>query len=253
VFVLGMPRSGTTLVEQILASHPEVAAGGELAGLQIISRELPFRPGMARPYPECARDLDPEAAGVLAHDYLDRLARRFPEAARITDKMPVNFRYLGLIATLFPAARVIHCRRHPLDACFSIYAQGFGDAHAYACDLGDIAFYYRLYERLMDHWRQVLPMPVHAVDYESLTADLETGARSLVDFCGLAWNDRCLKPHETRRRVGTASWSQVRRPVYRSSVERWRRFAPWLGELRAAFPEWVPDGGEGGGFDGPSK
>jgi hypothetical protein len=153
-------------------------------------------------------------------------------AARVTDKMPNNFQYLGLIAALFPRARVIHCRREPMDVCFSCYSHDFQD---WTCDLDTLASYYREYERLMAHWREVLPFPFLEVAYEELVADGEAVSRRLVAFCGLTWDERCLAYHQNRRAVRTASLMQVRQPVYQSSVGRWRRYEAYLRPLREAL------------------
>jgi tetratricopeptide (TPR) repeat protein len=224
VFVLGMPRSGTTLVEQILSSHPRIAAGGE----------MPFwlKRGPAWEHSGAA-GLTEAAIGRLADDYRAALRAIGPDAARVTNKLPHNFMWIGLIHLVFPRARIIHCRRHPVDTCLSIYFTHFHHRMSFASDRGDLVFEYRNYLRLMDHWRSVLPRERFLdVDYEALVADREAGARRLIAFCGLDWDDACLHPERNARAVTTASMWQARQPVYRSSVARWRRYAPWLGELR---------------------
>ena len=157
----------------------------------------------------------------------------------MTDKQPINFELLWLIRLAFPDARIVHCRRHPVDTCLSIYFTNFwAHQNDYACDRGDLVFYYRQYERLMDHWRRVLPPDRFTeVDYETLVADREAETRRLVAFIGLDWDDACLAPERKRRAVKTASVWQARQPVYKTSVERWRRYEPWLGELRELLPE----------------
>lgn len=220
VFVVGMPRSGTTLVEQVLASHPRVHGGGELPFMRDIAARLGERAGYpAKPLPAAA--LDRAAAAYLAA--IDGPAGG---AARVTDKLPGNYRHLGLIARLFANARIIHCRRDPMDTCLSCFTQNFESAGlVWSCDLGDLAHQYCQYRRLMEHWRAALPPGrMIEVDYEALVADLEGEARRLVGFVGLEWDDACLRFHETERAVTTASHSQVRQPVYRSSVGRWRRY-----------------------------
>jgi tetratricopeptide (TPR) repeat protein len=228
VFVLGMPRSGTTLVEQIVSSHPLVAGGGE--------REYWVRNGAAGE--EGAADGPAEAViQRLAADYLAELRRVAPHAARVTDKLPYNFLWIGLIHLALPNARIVHCRRHPVDTCLSIYFAHFARRANFGSDRGDLACEYRQYERLMAHWRAMLPADRFLdVDYETLVADQEAGTRRLIEFCGLEWDDACLRPEGNRRVVMTASSWQARQPVYRSSVARWRNYEPWLGELRELLP-----------------
>ena len=228
LLILGMPRSGTTLVEQIISSHPGVGAGGELLFWE------KYGPGWDAGTGE---DRAREYTRRLAADYLALLHRLSPGAALITDKMPFNFLWIGLIRLVFPRARIIHCRRHPIDTCLSLYTHFFATSRGYASDRGTLVFCYRQYTRLMDHWRAVLSRDRFLeIDYESLVADAEAGARRLVAFCGLEWDNACLRPEQNDRRIGTASNWQARQPIYRSSVERWRRYEPWLGELRELLP-----------------
>jgi hypothetical protein len=229
VFIVGMPRSGTTLVEQILSSHSAVAAGGELGFWRV--RLSGWRASGISGFP------DPAALAKAADDYCAVLREIGPGALRVTDKEPRNFMLLWLLRLAHPDARIIHCRRHPVDTCLSIFFANFGPHHVYAWDRGDLVFYYRLYERLMDHWRRVLRADRFTeVDYETLVADPETETRRLIDFCGLNWDEACLAPERNNRVVNTASLWQARQPVYQSSVERWRRYEPWLGELRELLP-----------------
>ena len=225
LFILGMPRSGTTLTEQIVSSHPQVVGGDEL--------EFWLRRG-----PDWEHNgpdgLTPPAIGRLAADYRAVLRRIAPDAARVTDKMPHNFMWIGLIHLVFPKARIIHCRRHPADTCLSIYFTHFLRTMSFASDRSDLVHEYRQYERLMAHWRAVLPADRFLeVDYEALTADRESWTRRLIAFAGLEWDDVCLRPEDNERIVKTASVWQARQPVYRTSVARWRNYEPWLGELRA--------------------
>jgi hypothetical protein len=231
VFVVGMPRSGTTLAEQIIASHPRAHGAGELRDIGRMVGTLPQRLGGADNYPECLARLDEATARALAEEYLQRLRQLGGEAVRVVDKFPTNFLYLGLIATLFPRARVVHCRRDPIDTCLSCYFQNFADPLPFKLDLGHLGHYYCEYERLMAHWTRVLPVPVFELRYEELTADQEAVSRRLVEFCGLEWDERCLRFHEARRPVQTASALQVRRPLYRSSVGRWKRYESHLRTL----------------------
>ncbi|MBV8683691.1 MAG: sulfotransferase, partial [Caulobacteraceae bacterium] len=223
ILIVGMPRSGTTLVEQILSSHPDVGAGGELQfwGTQDKPREDFW-----------SITQTPEDVSRIAEDYLAVLRGIAPDAARVTDKMPFNFALLGLVSRVFPRATLIHCRRDPIDTCLSIYSTHFEVTFDFAGDRGDLVFFYRQYQRLMDHWRQVLPPQRFVeVDYEALVSDPEPHARRLVAACGLEWDEACLSPHRNTRRIATASLWQARQPIYRTSVQRWRRYEPWLGEL----------------------
>ncbi len=231
VLIVGMPRSGTTLVEQILSSHPSVAAGGELSFWK-------ERLGSWR----ASRDggsvqIKSDAMFKAADDYYALLRGLAPTALRVTDKAPRNFELLWLPFLALPKARIIHCRRHPVDTCLSIYFTNFLGTQDFAWDRSDLVFYYRQYERLMDHWRRVLPPHRFTeVQYETLVADGEAETRRLISFLGLDWDDACLAPERNQRVVHTASLWQARQPVYRTSMARWRRYEPWLGELRELIP-----------------
>lgn len=235
VFILGMPRSGTTLVEQILAAHPDVHAAGELDDFRRLIRELPDELGRTEPFPECARALDRSTSAALADKYLDSLERRFPHGARITDKMTGNYLRLGLIALLVPQATVIHCRRDPIDTCLSCYFQNFANGLSFTYDLEHLGVVYRHYTRLMAHWRRVLPMRILDVQYEDLVARPEMVSRDIVAFCNLQWDARCLAFHAHERPVKTASLWQVRQPIYASSIGRWRRYEHHLRPLLEAL------------------
>ena len=229
LLILGMPRSGTTLVEQIISSHPAVAAGGELSFW--VKRGGP--PEIAE-----ATELSPEAAHELSREYLALLRRFGPAATRVTDKAPFNFHRLGLIHLLLPKARIIHCRRHPVDTCLSMYFLHFTENIEFVARKADLAFAYRQYARAMEHWRAVIPPDrFFEVDYENLIADRQAVTRRLVAFAGLDWHDACLSPERNERTVTTASVWQARQPVYTSSVARWRRYKPWIGEFRELLVE----------------
>jgi hypothetical protein len=230
VFIVGMPRSGTTLVEQILASHPDTFGAGETRNIQRLVSQF-GRPGE---YPECVARLDVNVARRLADEYVLELHRRSGGKARVTDKLPGNFHHLGLIATLFPRAQIIHCQRDPRDTCWSCYFHNFQEV-TYNCDLETLGGYYREYERLMSHWKACLPVPIFEVHYEQLVEEPERIIRELIAFCGLKWNDDCLRFHETRRPVRTASNLQVRQPVYQHAVGRWRNYTRHLGTLLTAL------------------
>jgi tetratricopeptide (TPR) repeat protein len=235
VFVVGMVRSGTSLVEQILSSHPHVFGAGELNDIEQIAHSLRKWLGTPVPYPACVTAMDVAVSRKLAELYLKRLAQLGGGTAlRVIDKLPHNYVHLGLIALLFPRVRIIHCRRDVLDACVSTYTQNFKWLN-YSARLEDIGYYYRQYERIMAHWQRVLPMPMHEVVYEELVADQETISRKLVAFCGLDWDERCLDFYKSTHRVKTASRLQVRRPIYGHAVGRWKRFEAYLQPLRDAL------------------
>lgn len=235
IFIVGMPRSGTTLVEQIIASHPSVKAGGELPLLRRAVRSLAARAGDDRSYPACVETLNADAAHRLAQSYLEKLPARTNGEIRVTDKMPSNFFHAGLIAILFSKARIIHCRRDPMDVCLSIFFQPFSRAHPYAFDLGNLGHYYRQYERLMAHWRAVLGDRLFEVQYSELVEDPESVSRRLIDHCGLEWDDRCLQFDRNRGAVRTASHWQVRQPIYRTSLQRWKHYERHLSPLLEAL------------------
>jgi len=225
VFVVGMPRSGTTLVEQILASHPQVFGAGELMDLPRLTDDLESAAGGVA-FPEAVAVLPGERLGRLGDAYLDGLRAHAPSAARIVDKLPDNFRRIGLIHMALPRARIVHVRRDPVDTCLSCFSKLFTGQLHYTYDLAELGRFYRVYEGLMAHWRDVLPPGVMLeVRYEEVVADLEGQARRILDHCGLPWDERCLVFHQNQRLVRTASAAQVRRPLYASSVGRWRVFA----------------------------
>jgi tetratricopeptide (TPR) repeat protein len=234
VFVVGMPRSGSSLVEQILSHHSDAAGVGELRDLPRTAETLSTRLGSPLPYPDCLSGIETATVRALAEAYLVRVRDLAGPAKRITDKMLMNFQHIGFIALLFPRARVIHCRRDPLDTCVSCFLQIFRGM-SFTLDLDDLGLYYRHYDRLMAHWRAVQPLPMLEIVYEDLVADVEKGSRRLVDFCGLPWDDRCLRYYENPRTVRTVSKLQVRQPVYSSSVGRWRRYGSHLDPLRNAL------------------
>ncbi|MBL8267758.1 tetratricopeptide repeat-containing sulfotransferase family protein [Steroidobacter sp.] len=235
IFIVGMPRSGTTLTEQILAAHPDVFAAGELQGIPAIARTL--HPN----YPAAVATLPASARTDLARTYLAKLEELAPAGARrVTDKLPVNFMQLGLIATLFPNARVVHCRRNPLDVGLSCYMELFQMRQDFTADLEHFGQYFLQYERLMAHWRRVLPLPMIEQTYEELVVSPESHIRALVAHCGLEWNAACLDFHQAERAVLTPSRWQVRQPMYRSAAGKWRRYekhlAPLIRTLTQASP-----------------
>ncbi|MCP5156125.1 MAG: sulfotransferase [Ectothiorhodospiraceae bacterium] len=235
VLVAGAPRSGTTLVEQIIASHPRCAGLGESARLDALIARAPGTRSR-RDVAELGVQLDAVGLSAMARDYLDFARARCPSATRIADKTPSIVFQLGLLAVLFPRATLVHCARDPLDTGLSIYFQRFADGTLpWAYDLEDIGVVLRAVRRLMAHWHRVLPGRIHTVQYEALIRDQEPVSRRLIAHCGLDWDQRCLAFHTTRREVHTASAWQVRRPIYATSVGRARAYRQYLGPLEAAL------------------
>jgi tetratricopeptide (TPR) repeat protein len=234
VLIIGMPRSGTTLVEQIVSMHPEVKGGGELnfwnerGAAWHRTAEANETPSVA------AENRASEFMAKAAADYLAMLRAIAPRAARVTDKMPFNFLWAGLIHVAFPRATIIHCRRAAVDTALSIHQTHFHPGLAFPTGGDELVAYFRSYQRLVDHWRSVLPADRFIeLEYEDLTRAPEPAIRRIIAACGLAWNDACLRPESNPRAVKTPSKWQTRQPIYRTSVERWRRYEPWLGPLRA--------------------
>ena len=244
VFIVGMPRSGTSLVEQILASHPRVHGAGELNDLFELLAGTPGRPPSPAELFDAVSKFDASRGADLGRAYVERLRARAPEAARVTDKMPSNFLNLGLIELALPRARLIHCVRSPMDTCLSCFKIDFNQGQTYYNDLDELGRIYRLYAGLMDHWERVMGGKILHVSYERVTADLEGEARRLLAHCGLDWDERVLDFHKTERAVRTASAAQVREPIYRKAVERWRRFETQLAPLIEALGEDARDPAE---------
>lgn len=220
IFICGMFRSGSTLAEAILSAHPRITAGGELDILPQLADKVVSR-------------LDAASAAAMAQRYHDRLREKFPAFDRITDKRPDNFLHIGLIKAMFPDARIVHTRRDPLDNCLSVYFLHLDHSMAYALDLEDIAHYYNQHRRLMAHWKTLYGDDILDLDYDQLVRDPEREARRLVEFCGLAWDERCLEFYRTAPAVKTASVWQVRQPIYTRSSGRWRHYEKHLQPLKA--------------------
>lgn len=234
VFLVGLPRSGSSLLEQIIASHPSAQGVGELGTLPRLAADLPDRLATRTPFPECLRELREDVARTLASDYLRRLTRdATPDTLRVCDKMLSNLVLVGLIAVLFPRARILHCTRNLMDVGLSMYQQSFrGSGVGYAYDLDDIGKYQQIANRLMSHWRRVSPIPPVEVEYETLVRDPEQQSRALIAAVGLPWDAACLAFHRRQGTTQTVSNWQVRQPVHTRSVERWRPYAKHLAPLR---------------------
>jgi tetratricopeptide (TPR) repeat protein len=238
IFVLGMPRSGTTLIEQIISSHHDVYGAGETNALmKIVQQDVSGIAG----YPENIHQLDHAALTGWADKYLASLTLKAPDSFRIVDKQLENFRLIGLIHVLLPNAKIIHISRNSADTCLSCFTKSFRDGFQYTYDLHELGQYYIDYTRLMEHWRKVLPAGAFLdVRYEDVVDDLETNARRIIDFCGLEWTDACVNFHTNKRTVRTSSYAQVRQPIYKSSVERWRPYEKELAPLLDALGELDP-------------
>ncbi|MER8465299.1 sulfotransferase [Mesorhizobium sp. M1396] len=231
IFVVGMPRSGTTLVEQIIASHPQVYGAGELSILKTaVGKQFPLT--MKGGFPAGIADMPDKAFAEAGEAYLDMLHARYPGFKRVTDKMPGNFLLIGFLHLMLPKAKIVHCARDAAATCLSIYKVHFrGDSHRYGYDLGELADFHNLYTDIMAHWHTVLPGVVHDVRYEDFVADQEGQTRALIAHLGLPWDDAALSFHETDRPVRTASAAQVRQPMYQGSVDLWKRYGDRLKPL----------------------
>jgi tetratricopeptide (TPR) repeat protein len=234
IFIFGMPRSGTTLIEQVLASHPAVYGAGELSILEEIATDV-LAPHTSIS-PTAMREATCDELREIGRRYATALADLAPHRVRVTDKMPGNFRFAGLIRIVMPNARMIHAKRDAVETCFSCFSQYFAGDQPWAYDLRELGRYYRGYDALMDHWRSVLPPgAILDVHYEEMVGDFEAQARRILEYCGLDWDDACLHFDKTDRNVKTASASQVRRPIYRSSVHKSRKYAGLLQPLLSAL------------------
>ena len=231
IFIVGLPRSGSTLLEQILSSHSLVDGTHELADLGRIVRGHPVLTDPPARYPTSVANIDADGFRQMGMEYIERSRRHRGEAPRFTDKNPNNFVHVGLLRLILPNAKIINARRHPLDSCFGSYKQLFAAGQPFTYDLVELGEYHLQYQRLMDHWHDVLPGKVLDVHYEEVVADLEGQVRRILDYCGLEFERSCLRFHTTERSVKSASSEQVRRPIYSSSVNLWRRYEKHLGPL----------------------
>ncbi|MEZ5992102.1 MAG: tetratricopeptide repeat protein [Planctomycetota bacterium] len=229
VFVLGLPRSGTTLAEQVLASHSKVYGADELRLARESLMSVPAVLGLSESVPACVPKLTREAVQKIATNHLEKLRSRAPEAERIVDKMPENYVNIGMIVTMFPNARIIHMQRDFRDVATSCWNVHFGQIR-WANDKQHILSHFANYKRIMQYWHEVLPGRILDLPYAAMVDDLETQARRVLDFCGLEWDPACLEFHKTERTVRTASLAQVRQPLYKKAVERWRNYEPWWGD-----------------------
>ncbi|TIL68719.1 tetratricopeptide repeat-containing sulfotransferase family protein [Mesorhizobium sp.] len=224
VFVVGMPRSGTTLTEQICASHPDVHGAGELSKLSRVANAIGLKTLSAGDLSQPITSITEDLSRTLAEEHLSYLRERAPSALRVVDKTPHNFELIGLIGLLFPNARIIHCRRDAIDNCVSCFVLNFSEAHSYNTDLKTLGLYYREYDRLMQHWNEVFPGLIFENRYETLVDDQEAQSRRLIDYLGLPWDDACLRFFDRDGSVNTPSRWQVRQPIYKSSVKRWKNY-----------------------------
>lgn len=243
IFIVGMPRSGTSLVEQILASHTQVAGAGELDLLNEIAGQLEQE--TKEPYPQAIYEAPEDLLEEHAAHYLEEIDRLSSDVSYVTDKMPQNFRHLGLIDRLFTdnSARIIHCVRDPMATCWSIYRQLFQGAHPYAYSQEELGAYYHEYEQLMAYWQSTLADKIYTVKYERLVENMESEVAALLKWLGLDFEQQCLAFHKTERAVATASATQVRQPVYRHALKGWRRYEVYLADLRDSLQGKEKDSG----------
>ena len=240
IFIVGLPRSGSTLLEQILASHSLVDGTSELPDISMIAQEL-SRPQSGHAFPQCMPELTAAELQDLGEQYLRQTQRHRGSAPFFTDKMPNNFAYVGFIKSILPNAKIIDARRHPMDSCFGCFKQHFAKGQTFTYDLFELGEFYLEYCQLMDHWDAVLPGQVLHVQYEEVVADLETQVQRVLAFCGLPFEEGCVNFHETERAVRTASSEQVRQPIYSGSVQTWKRFEHHLEGLKDILEPVFPD------------
>lgn len=238
IFIIGMPRSGTSLTEQVLASHSQVFGAGELPTISMIAHHH-FAGAYQKPFPDYAPQMQPDHLAVARDHYLEQLRVYDVKSPFIIDKMPGNYAYVGLIHLMFPDAPIIHCTRDPVDVCWSLYRTYFENRHPYSYDLREIGSVYNAYRDMMAHWHHVLPNRMYDISYEALVNDLEGEARKLVAHCGLEWEPTVLDYQKTERNINTASSAQARKPLYKTSIKSWEPIADRL----ASLIETLKDGG----------
>lgn len=238
IFIAGMPRSGTTLIEQIIDAHPKAHGAGEITDMERIEWQLPTLIGSSQPYPECVADLTQRDVDQLSRGYLAAIRRTAPAAKVIVNKSLEIYKHIGLIGLLLPQAKIIHCRRDPLDTCLScFFSHLMPPRFAYACGLASLGIVYRQYERLMRRWQSIPGLDMLEVNYEEMVADQARVSQRIIDFCGLEWDNRCLRFYESGRVAMTLSYDQVRRPMYDSSIGRAKRFEKHLQPLMRALAD----------------
>jgi hypothetical protein len=242
VLIVGMPRTGSTLLEQILSSHPDIGGIGESRNLRQIATKAGVLPQDGTSLVNAIHNIKPDQAQELADIYLRQSTGAQPGMLRIVDKNLHNFEILGLFAKIFPKARIINALRDPMDNCVSCYLAPLPKFHSYTQDLSSLGQYYCEFRRLMSHWKKVLPNPIMEVHYEEIVADTEGKAREVIDFLGLDWDPACLSFQENQNRAQTISTWQVRQPIYKSSVKRWARYEKHLDPLKAELAQFYPDG-----------
>ena len=236
IFIVGMPRSGSTLTEQIISAHPKIFGAGEIKNLSYSIAALRLKFPSLPKFPALAEVMRPSHLNAIAKNYLTAITKISNNAERVTDKLLTNFFFAGLIHMMFPYAKIVHTKRNPIDSCLSTWTKLFKDDMPHSYDLGELGRYHKRYQDLMEHWRETLPASAFLeVQYEDVVADPETNARRVIDFLELEWDPRCLKFHESDRPVKTASVSQVRKPIYKTSVERGRRYGDKLNPLIEAL------------------
>jgi len=240
IFIIGMPRSGTSLVEQILASHPDVTAAGELNDILKLAKEITGYVDSHSLYPHYLNELTIDLCNTMSQRYINRLHDISSTSRYVTNKMPHNFLVLGLISILFPQARIIHCNRDPKDTCVSCFFQNFTYGHHYATHLETLGTYYRQYKKLMDHWEKVIDRPIITMQYEELVTEQETQTRRLLELLDLPWDNACLNFYNNDRVIHTASYDQVRQPIYDKSIGRWKNYEKYLQPLLKALAEQNP-------------
>ncbi len=240
IFILGLPRSGSTLLEQILASHSQVDGTSELPDISMIAQSVTSKP-LRRTFPISMPDLTAEEVRGLGLQYLRQTQRHRGSAPFFTDKMPNNFAYVGFIKTILPNAKIIDARRHPMDSCVGCFKQHFAKGQTFTYDLFELGEFYLEYDQLMKHWDAVLPGQVLRVQYEDVVSDLETQVKRILAFCELGFEESCVKFHETKRAVRTASSEQVRQPIYQGSLATWKRFGSDLDVLREVLDPVLPE------------
>lgn len=241
IFIVGMPRTGTTLIEQILSMHSSVKAGDELSYLPQTVEQMVYANKSQRPYPEALAFLEKSEADSYASDYLEKVKEKIGEFNYFTDKLPLNYRFIGVIELFFPNAKIIHCNRHPLDTCLSIYFQNFSSIKGFYSSLEDIGFVYRQYCQYMKHWQETLSGRIYDISYEKLLDKPDSEVRALLDYCALSWEPQCLEFHKNKRTVTTSSHMQVNQPLYMSSKQRWKNYEKHIKPLITGLSDLVEE------------